>query len=199
MLHPWAIRNICRSLPLSRFNDSGETLRRRLLSRQNRRPRRSSSLSRSSSTMLDNNGDRGPPCRVPSRRGLTRPSSPRRNPAIGKVVILVKLSQLFRWYRWVQRYQSALRTPAKGKLPGITVVHVGAGGHYHHSPFTGSTAAYAGSQRTLRWTCDHFHWSPSCPISRASSKGEIPRSPVLYNSGKNYDSFGTQEDRKSVV
>src|SRR6516165_428603 len=43
--------------------------------RQKRRPRRVSSLSRSSSTRLLRRGESGPPCGVPSSTGLTRPSS----------------------------------------------------------------------------------------------------------------------------
>src|SRR5271166_751174 len=43
--------------------------------RQNRRPRRVNSLSRSSSMMLLKRGESGPPCGVPSSTGTTRPSS----------------------------------------------------------------------------------------------------------------------------
>ena len=43
--------------------------------RQKRCPRRSSSLSSSSSRTLLSNGDSGPPCGVPSRRGNTTPPS----------------------------------------------------------------------------------------------------------------------------
>src|SRR6516162_4062847 len=41
--------------------------------RQKRRPRRVSSLSRSSSTRLLKRGESGPPCGVPSSTGLTKP------------------------------------------------------------------------------------------------------------------------------
>src|SRR5271157_3622363 len=43
--------------------------------RQKRCPRRSSSLSRSSSTRLLKRGESGPPCGVPSSTGPTKPSS----------------------------------------------------------------------------------------------------------------------------
>src|SRR5262245_19184971 len=43
--------------------------------RQKRRPRRVSSLSRSSSTRLLKRGESGPPCGVPSFTGRTKPSS----------------------------------------------------------------------------------------------------------------------------
>src|SRR6516165_11116592 len=43
--------------------------------RQKRRPRRVSSLSRSSSTRLLRRGESEPPCAVPSSTGLTKPSS----------------------------------------------------------------------------------------------------------------------------
>ena len=46
-------------------------------------PRRSSSLSRSSSRMLDSSGESGPPCGVPSARAVTTPRSSSRLPDSG--------------------------------------------------------------------------------------------------------------------